>query len=288
MQSYIIKATACAVLFTLAGCERVTAPPVATANEFTWARAALERNPSLEVIAADTQAGIFTLKIKRTGATQVIKLNEVVAAPVSELAATQPAVAPAPPPPAAAPAVLPPAAEPSAVAQTVPALAAAPPAETAQLATTKAPTPEQNYTIERTGGQLKVSGPGISIVSSGAPRATTGKGEAGQRTVEPLICEGQRRMHFDNRSIYVDGNAIEARAGCEIYITNSHIVASGTAVVAAPNSIVHVANSTIEGSAASFDASDGAQMYLRSSTFQGLPRRAEKSVVQDQGGNTWR
>jgi len=288
MQSYIIKATACAMLFTLAGCERAAAPtPAATANEFTWARAALERNPNLEVIAADTQAGIFTVKIKRTGTTQVIKLNDVVAAPVSELAANQPATVAAPPPAAAAPA-LPPAAEAPASAQPEPAPFAPPATAVAQLATAPTPTSEKNYTIERTDGKLKVSGPGISIVSSGVQRPTAGQPEAGQRTVEPLICEGQRRMHFDNRSIYVDGNAIEARAGCEIYITNSHIVASGTAVVAAPNSIVHVANSTLEGSAASFDASDGAQMYLRSSTFQGLPRRAEKAVVQDQGGNTWR
>lgn len=286
MHSYIFKAAVCAAVFTLAGCERAAAPtptPAATANEFTWARAALERNPNLEVIAADTQAGIFTVKIKRTGATQVIKLNEVVAAPVSELAATQLALAAAQQP-AAAPALLPP----PAVAQTAPAPATAPQADPAQLATQAPVQPEKNYTIERSGGQLKVSGPGISIVSSGTPRTTAGQPEAGQRTVEPLICEGQRRMHFDNRSIYVDGNAIEARAGCEIYITNSHIVASGTAVVAAPNSIVHIANSTLEGSAASFDASDGAQMYLRGSTFQGVPRRAEKSVVQDQGGNTWR
>lgn len=285
MQSYILKTAACAVLCTLAGCERAAPPasaPTATANEFTWARAALERNPNLEVIAADTQTGIFTVKVKRTGATQVVKLSELVAAPVSELAATPPAVAA--PLPATAPAAIPPPAE-----QPVPALAAAPPAETTQLSAAKTSVqPEKNYTIERTDGQLKVSGPGISIVSSGTPRIAAGQPEAGQRTVEPLICEGQRRMHFDNRSIYVDGNAIEARAGCEIYITNSHIVASGTAVVAAPNSIVHVANSTLEGNAASFDASDGAQMYLRSSTFQGLPRRAEKSVVQDQGGNTWR
>lgn len=284
MQSYTIKAAACAALFALAGCERAETPVLSegqtpAASEFTWARAALERNPNLEVIAADTQAGIFTVKVKRTGATQTIKLNELVATPTSELATTQLAVT-APPAPTPAPT------EPPAVSPSVPASTAAPPA-TPQVAATPAPASpdEKSYTIERTGGQLKVSGPGVSIVSSG----TTGsKQEAGQRTVEPLICEGQRMMHFDNRSIYVDGDAIVARGGCEIYITNSHIVASGTAVVASNNSIVHVSNSTLEGSAASFDASDGAKMYLRSSTFQGLPRRAEKSVVQDQGGNTWR
>lgn len=285
MQSYIIKAAACAALLALAGCERAETPVLSeaqtpAASEFTWARAALERNPNLEVIAVDTQAGIFTVKVKRTGVTQTIKLNELVAAPASELATAQVATS-APP----APEPSPPPAEPPAVSSTVPA-----PTATPQVAATRAPASadEKGYTIERTGGQLKVSGPGVSIVSSGAAGPAGSTQEAGQRTVEPLICEGRRMMHFDNRSIYVDGNAIVARGGCEIYITNSHIVASGIAVVASDNSVVHVANSTLEGSAASFDAADGAKMYLRSSTFQGLPRRAEKSVVQDQGGNTWR
>ena len=146
---------------------------------------------------------------------------------------------------------------------------------------------EQNYTIQRTAGQVKVSGPGVSIVSAGPRAKAQVKHEQGERTVDPVICEGKRMLHFDNRNIYVDGNAIVARGGCELYITNSRVISSGTAVVAS-DSIVHIANSTIEGSQASFDAGEGAKMYLRSSTFQGLPRRAERAVVQDQGGNTWR
>jgi hypothetical protein len=110
---------------------------------------------------------------------------------------------------------------------------------------------------------------------------------ASQRTVDPMICEGHRMLHFDSRSIYVDGDAIIARGGCELYITNSRIVAAGTGVVVL-DAVVHISNSTIEGSTASFDAGDNARMYLRASTFQGLPRRGERAVVQDQGGNQWR
>jgi hypothetical protein len=267
---------ACTVLLALAGCEQAAVKSPAS-DEFEWARAALQRNPTLEVVAADTQAEVFTVKVKRTGTTQVIKLTEVAAAPVSEFVAV--ALAASRPTPAAATAPAEPAASETA-APTEPTMAA----NETRPAT---PMTEQSYTIQRSDGQVKVSGPGVSIVSSGPGATMTAQREQGERTVDPIICEGKRLLHFDNRNIYVDGNAIVARGGCELYITNSRVISSGTAVVAA-DSIVHIANSTIEGSQASFDAGDGAKMYLRSSTFQGLPRRAEKAVVQDQGGNTWR
>jgi hypothetical protein len=94
-------------------------------------------------------------------------------------------------------------------------------------------------------------------------------------------------LQLDNRDIYVDGDAITVRGGCEVFITNSHIVASGTGIVV-QDAIVHVSNSQIEGGNASFQADDRAKMYVRGSTFTGIPRRAELAMVQDQGGNRWR
>jgi hypothetical protein len=240
------------------------------AGELNWARAALQRNPNLELVATDAQSGVFTVRSKRTGETSVVKLSELVAGPASELAMAAPPpapVAPEPPPPSAAP----PAAEAPRVASS----------------SSNGSVAGKGYTIERSeSGQTRVTGPGVSIVSSGVA-ATTSANNAGQRTVDPMICEGHRMLHFDSRSIYVDGDAIIARGGCEIYITNSRIVAAGTGLIVR-DAIVHISNSTIEGSTASFDASDGAQLYLRASTFQGLPRRSEKAVIQDQGGNQWR
>lgn len=94
-------------------------------------------------------------------------------------------------------------------------------------------------------------------------------------------------LHLDNRTLRVDGDAVIARGGCELHITNSRIAASGTGVVI-EDAIVHIANSTIEGAAASFAAGSQAKVFARSSTFHGLPRRAEGALVQDQGGNEWR
>ena len=62
-------------------------------------------------------------------------------------------------------------------------------------------------------------------------------------------------MHVDGRDIYVDGDAITVRGGCELYITNSRIVASSTGVVVREGT-VHIANSYVEGATASFDAAN--------------------------------
>lgn len=249
-------------------------------SELDWAREALRRNPNLEVVATDTSAGVFTIRIKDTGEVRAVKSNELAAVPLASLTASNRPSSESPPSapttradePAATPA------SESGAAQSAPTMAAAP-------APTSGST--SNYTIERTDGQVKVSGPGVSIVSTGTSTVTPSAGSAGQRSVEPIICEGRRMLHFDNRNIYVDGDAIIARGGCELYITNSRVSASGTGVVIG-DATVHIANSTIEGSAASFDAREGSKVYVRSSTLQGLPRRVESAVVQDQGGNQWR
>jgi hypothetical protein len=275
---------ACAALLALTACDRAGQTPAApaaasAASELSWARAALERNPRIEVMATDTDARVFTVKDRSTGEVRAIKLSEIAATSVAELKALD--SLPAEPVAAGTP------------SEREQSAAAATPSQPAQPVASASGTGQQvqagggNYTIERTGGQLRVSGPGVSIVSAGPAGNASATGEGGQRTVEPIICEGRRMMHFDSRNIYVDGDAITVRGGCELYITNSRIIASGTGVIV-QDSVVHISNSHIEGSNASYDANDRAKMYVRSSTFQGVPRRTELAMVQDQGGNRWR
>ena len=277
-----------ALAFALTACTKpapeVTAPPpAATAAvpneaelELKWARLALARNPTLEVLATDPSSGVVTIRIKDTGEVRAVKANDLAAAPVSALTAvSRTQVEPTPSSPMA-----------SAAPQST--AVAAPPALAATTASMSQPASSSpSYTIERADGQVKVSGPGVSIVSTGTSAVAATADDPSQRGADPIICEGRRMLHFDSRNIYVEGDAIIARGGCELYITNSRIVADGTGVVIR-DAIVHIANSTIEGGAASFDASDSAKVYLRSSTFQGLPRRSERALVQDQGGNQWR
>jgi hypothetical protein len=257
-------------------------------SELQSIRAALDRNPTIEILAADEQTGVFTVRDKETGAVSAVSLQEIAAAPLSQIVkprelpavATPPAVASAPP----APAEVAPAAS-SQMAQAASASSEAaepPPPQPVASASPEA----KSYTIERTDGQLKISGPGISVVSAGTAAAPENSRQ-GPRAVDPIICEGRRMLHFDNRNIYVEGDAITVRGGCELYITNSNIVASGTGVIV-HDGTVHIANSYIEGAASSFEADSRARVFVRGSTFQGLSRRDQLATVQDQGGNQWR
>jgi hypothetical protein len=264
-------------MLALAACDRGTGQS-GNLSEMQWARIALARNPHIEVLAADPQGAVFTIRDKTSGEVRTVKLTEIAAAPITQLtiplppatATAAPSEAPTPPTGGEAPSEPAPEEASSTAPEAPSAAAAAQPAE---------------YTIERTDGQLKVSGPGISIVSSGAGAGAPG--ESGRKSADPIICEGRRTLRLDNRDIYVDGDAITARGGCELYITNSRIVATGVGVIA-DDSVVHIYNSYVEGATGSFEAGIGARLYVRGSTFKGLSRRDSLASIQDQGGNQWR
>ncbi len=137
-------------------------------------------------------------------------------------------------------------------------------------------------------------GPGYSIRAAAAPAApSVGRvrdsgvtSAAVERRHEPIVCQGERLLHIDNRNLEFDGDAVSAEDGCEIHITNSHISATGVGITARAAN-VHIDNSLIEGDAASIDASDGAQVYAASSRFKGLSRRLDTASVHDLGGNIW-
>jgi hypothetical protein len=276
-------ACAIAAALALAACNRGAAPDsqsstAAPANaELAWARAALERNPELEVVATDPQSGVVTVKHRGTGEIETVKASELAAVSPAQLKTMNVRAAPPPEPEPA------PSQQESATSQTAQATApdrgeGAPPVPGS--------TPS-GYKIERADGQVRVSGPGVSIVSSNSNATGGNQASAGRRAVDPFICEGRRTLQLDNRDIYVDGDAITVRGGCELFLTNSHIVASGTGIVV-QDATVHISNSHVEGASASFQADDRAKMYVRGSTFQGVPRRGELAMVQDQGGNKWR
>jgi hypothetical protein len=272
----------CSALVILAACQQGKQPPAPPQGqtELAWARAALERNPNLEVVATDPQAGVLTVRDRNTGEVHAVKLNEIAAAPLAELVASAPATSAEPVKDASTAGADAPAATPASSSESAP-LSPAP--ASATVSTSSGPHP---YTIERSEGQVKVSGPGISIVSSGPAAGATAQAAAAHM-VDPIICEGERRIQLDGRDIRVDGDAVTARAGCELYITNSRIVASGMGVVA-QDAVVHIANSYVEGASGSFAADGRSRMYLRGSTFNGLSRRDSLASVQDQGGNQWR
>jgi len=141
-------------------------------------------------------------------------------------------------------------------------------------------------------GSVLASGPGYSIKASGSKAGparqspVTAALGAPERLHDPIICQGSRLLHIDNRNLEFDGDAITAEDGCEIHITNTHISAKGIGVLARAAN-VHIKNSEIDGASGAVDASDGAQVYAESSRFKGLTRRLESSAFHDLGGNVW-
>jgi len=276
---------ACVGLLLLAACGREGQ------NEMSWARAALERNKVLEVVAADQQTHTFTVRLRESGELRTVRADEVVASLAGAPPAAVAAAARQNQQPGAAEAA---AAEP-AVAQ----------AETASGGETVAPAPaavtrpdpvltsESSTDLTKVApGRVLESGPGYSIAAAqaatpGAARMReTASSAPLERRHEPIVCQGARMLHIDNRNLVFDGDAVSAMDGCEIQITNSHISASGVGVAARAAS-VHIVNSQIEGEQASIDLSQGAQVYAASSRFKGLSRRLDTATVHDLGGNIW-
>jgi len=296
-------------LLGLAACSKLNSGQ----DEMSWARAALERNGRIEVVASDAQASTFTIRMKDTGELRVVPLSQVVAGPPSAAAATAASAegnTAAPPATASAPAPSPPETSPPPANDTA---AGAPnegtTAAPGEPATT--PTPAQPQVVAADAaqdakpprsesasgaapGHVLASGPGYTIKAAepkgAAVRRVANSGPASsanlERMHEPIICQGNRFLQIDNRNLEFDGDAVSAEDGCEIHITNSRIAAKGVGVVAR-NANVHIENSDIEGDGGSVDASQGAQVYSASSTFKGLRRRADNAAFHDLGGNAW-
>ena len=284
-------------------------------DEMSWARAALERNDRVEIVAVDPATNTFTVRIKETGDLRTVRADQVIAgppgAPVSP--AGTPAGAASMPSATAgveAPAATAPAATASANNTMSSSQSQQAPAPDQDAAATSAPrtgfrgdpaprsevpNPNSDVASITPGGRVLESGPGYAIkaASKSAPVAARTERErssttssAIERRHDPIICQGDRLLQIDNRNLEFDGDAVAAEDGCEIHITNSHITAKGVGV-SARHANVHIDNSQIEGDSASIDASEGAQVYASSSTFKGISRRLDNSSFHDLGGNVW-
>ena len=284
-----LRAPACIALLALAACARQGE------GEMSWARSALERNAAVEVVAADEQSRTFTVRMKDTGELRVVRADQLiagVAAPATGSASAKAAPQAGP----AAPAGPAASAEPLGADTGAAAVheAAVPEPSSTEPARPAESAPARAKVEAPGGGRVLKSGPGYSIKASAAPAPASGgrlrdsavTSAAIERRHEPIVCQGQRLLHIDNRNLEFDGDAVSAQDGCEIHITNSHISATGVGVSARAAN-VHIDNSLIEGDAAAIDASEGAQVYATSTRFRGLSRRADSASFHDLGGNIW-
>jgi hypothetical protein len=306
-------------LLTLTACDKLAS------DDSDFARAALERNEQLSIMAYDKNAKTFTVKVRDSGEIVVVRADQIVG---TVPGAEKPAVAQ---PAAAAPAPEPQeAVEPTHTAAAGEDARPAPGSETPPAynsATARNGAPAGTGFIKDASGKITTfggadgnapasagapageataagdgrtiaSGPGYSIKASGTPPAairlassspaipSPARGVALERRYEPMICQGQRMLHIDGRNLEFEGDAISAENGCEIHITNSHIIAHGVGVSARAAN-VHIKNSVIEGDSGSVSASENAQVYTQSSTFKGLSRRLDTATFHDLGNTNW-
>lgn len=152
--------------------------------------------------------------------------------------------------------------------------------------------PAAGQSAPEPGGRVIAQGPGYSIVATSPGSRTqaaveTKVTDAPLETLqEPIVCQGHRVLHIDNRNISFTGNAVTAEGGCEVHITNSRISAGGIAIRALGAS-VHIENSEIEGRKAAIAASRGAQIYAETSVFKGAATRLGSAAIHDLGNNAW-
>ncbi len=312
-------------------------------DQMSFARQALDRNEHLQVVASDSQARTFTVRLKDSGRLVVIPVDQIVAGPAGAMPATtaQTAAGPSvggsvtrPSTPAVAEPLQPEAA--ASVASSRPGAAerassqaggnsssdlssggsSALASGSTDEATSPADAVNESHALHERGasangdlrqsekgphaqsatnataGSVLAAGPGYSIKASGPEGGparqspvTAARGTP-ERLHDPIVCQGARLLHIDNRNLEFDGDAITAEDGCEIHITNTHITAKGIGVLARAAN-VHIKNSEIDGDSGAVDASDGAQVYAESSRFKGLTRRLESSAFHDLGGNVW-
>lgn len=272
--NHVPRVAAWALLAALAAC-------TAGSDEMAWARAALERNDQLEIVAADEEARTFTVRVRETGQLRIVRVDEISAAPATASTAST-----AVPPSADAPPMTS-AAEPSATSGE---LASPQPIAEAEEQPAETPAEVREPPANVGGGRLIASGPGYSIKAGEGGAATEStaaeaSGTAVERRSEPLVCQGARFMRIDGRNIAFDGDAVKAEEGCELYITNSRITASGVGL-AARGASVHIKNSTVAGKSGAIHASGNAQIYAQSSRFRGM-RRLDDAVLHDMGDNVW-
>jgi len=277
-------------VLTLAACNQQEPP-----GEMDWARAALARNPALEVISTDQEAGVFSVRDITTGALYKLRPQDLIAGPAPPAVMTQPAPAAAPAAPADDTAVE---------------TAAAAPGESAQPQTTETLAVQAGsgeslaegpgYSISRGSTQdtspataPTLEGPGYSITREGAARPPVDAGTETlasrpgvERRSDPIICQGDRLMRIDGETIEFTGDAVIAENGCDLYISNARIRAGGVGIIAR-QARVHIVNSTIGGSRGSYEAAEGGHIYVARSTFTGIGRRFDGGVMTDLGGNSY-
>jgi hypothetical protein len=156
-------------LFSITACGKLGLG--GSSDEMSWARAALERNDRIEIVAVDPATSSFTVRIKETGDLRMVRVDQVVAgppgAPVSS--AGTPAGPAATPPGSAAQSAMTDSSQAAAPGASAP--ASAPAQEATQEAASASNTPPAGSQSMMRQSNATASGPRTGFQSDPAPAA---------------------------------------------------------------------------------------------------------------------
>lgn len=162
-------ALAAVALFSITACGKLGLG--GSSDEMSWARAALERNDRIEIVAVDPATSSFTVRIKETGDLRMVRVDQVVAgppgAPVSS--AGTPAGPAATPPGSAAQSAMTDSSQAAVSGASAP--ASAPAQETTQEAASASNTPPAGSQSMMRRSNAMASGPRTGFQSDPAPAA---------------------------------------------------------------------------------------------------------------------
>jgi hypothetical protein len=259
-------------------------------DEMSWARAALERNDRVEIVAVDPATSTFTVRIKETGDLRTVRADQVIAgppgAPVSTAgmpagAATMPAATPgaeasatsdssqAGSPGASAPAAAPATTTSASANNTMSRSQQEPPPDQDAAATSaprtgfrgdpaprsEVPNPNSDVTSITPGGRVLESGPGYAIkaASKSAPVAARAERERSSTTSSAI-----ERRHDP---IICQGDRL-------LQIDNRNLEFDGDAVAAEDGCEIHITNSHITAKGVGVSARH-ANVHIDNSQIEG-------------------
>jgi hypothetical protein len=309
-------------LLILSGCDRLTSH-----SDSDFARAALERNPDLTIVASDKDANTFTVQVKGSSELRVVHTNEVIgslpstgvapavvdneapkASPSSDAtpASAEPAPEAAPAGEPARPAGQVASAQPGSSLKSGSGFVTDAAGNTRTFGGADSPAganagaaAASGATAEKSGAQGKVlaAGPGYSV-TAGEPRANRPIHLA-EATELKSPSNAVMEKRYDpmicqgNRLIQIDGRNIEFEGDGLSVLDGCELHITNSHIIAHGLGLsvraanVHIQNSIIEGEGGSVSASRGAKVYTQQSTFKGLSRRLDTATFEDLGGTNW-
>jgi hypothetical protein len=232
-------------------------------DELAWARAALQRNGTLEVVATDPASGVLTVRIKSTGELRTVHAGDLIGAlpigsPEAEAATGTPAASAAPP---VAPVAQ--ASSPAAVAQAAPSTSTAPGGSAAANPESATISPQHGSSAPAAGGSASAEQP--PVASAAAPAAPekekpVGKGDKHVLAAGPGYSISAAGPAAAARTVSQNGTDAGAASARNVPVEQRH-----EPIVCQGGGLRQIDNRNLEFDGDALIAEDGCELHITNS-----------------------